>query len=276
MRLHKYIANCGYTSRRRAELLIAAGRVRVNGQVVTEAGAAVEPDRDRVTVNGDRVVPPERLTIILNKLPGFITSTHDTHDRLTVMDLLPRRMREIGVLPVGRLDQDTSGLLILSNDGDLNHRITHPSFEIEKEYLVEVQGGPSAEAFRRAEEGIEIEGVRTGPARVSHVEPLGGTTRFRIVISEGRKRQIKRMFEAVGHPVKDLARVRIGGLMLGKLPPGEWRKLHPTEVEAIIGSRQPREEIHNGGTEYDGRNSPERHGGRTEEDERTDDGEMKE
>lgn len=235
MRLHKYIANCGYTSRRRAELLVAAGRVKVNGQVVTEAGASVDPDRDRVTINGDRVVPPERITIMLHKLPGFITSTHDTHDRLTVMDLLPRRLRELGVLPVGRLDQDTSGLLILTNDGDLNHRITHPRFEIEKEYLVDVRGRPPTEAFRRAEEGIEIDGVRTAPARVSGVEPRAGTTRFRIVISEGKKRQIKRMFEAVGHPVNKLARIRIGGLKLGKLPAGEWRKLHPAEIEAIVG-----------------------------------------
>jgi 23S rRNA pseudouridine2605 synthase len=243
VRLHKYIANCGYTSRRRAELLIAAGRVQVNGRTVTEAGTPVDPESDRVTINGDRIVPPERLTIMLHKLPGIITSTHDTHERLTVMDLLPKRMRELGVMPVGRLDQDTTGLLVLTNDGDLNHRITHPRYEIEKEYVAEVQGRPTTEALHRVEEGIEIDGEKTGPTRVSGVEPLGSTTRLRVVISEGRKRQIRRMLEAVGHPVGSLCRVRIGGLKLGKLPLGEWRKLHPTEIEGLLGKSDRRSAV---------------------------------
>jgi 23S rRNA pseudouridine2605 synthase len=239
VRLHKYIANCGYTSRRRAELLIQAGRVRVNGKVVDEVGVSIEPERDRVTINGDHVTPPERLTIMLHKLPGFITSTHDTHERLTVMDLLPRRMRELGVMPVGRLDQDTTGLLLLSNDGDLNHRITHPRYEIEKEYSVEAAGDVPPEVVRRLETGVELDDGMTAPARVLQVERRAGATRLHLVISEGRKRQVKRMLEAVGYPVKDLCRVRIGGLMLGKLPLGEWRKLHPGEIEAVTGKDGP-------------------------------------
>ncbi len=232
MRLHKFIANCGYTSRRRAELLIQAGRVQVNGHIVRELGSTIDPSKDRVSINGDRIVPPEKMTIMLNKLPGFITSTHDTHDRLTVMDLLPRRMRDLGVMPVGRLDQDTRGLLILTNDGDLNHRITHPRYEIEKEYLVEVEGNPSPDALRRIEDGITIDGEKTAPARILNVELQKSTTRLKVAISEGRKRQIKKMFEAVGYPVISLWRIRIGGLKLGKLAPGEWRKLHPSEIEA--------------------------------------------
>jgi 23S rRNA pseudouridine2605 synthase len=237
VRLHKYIANCGYTSRRRAELLIQAGRVRVNGSMVTEMGFSVNAGTDKVTINGDRITPPERLTIMLHKLPGFISSTHDTHERLTVMDLLPRRMREIGVMPVGRLDLDTTGLLILSNDGDLNHRITHPSYEIEKEYVAEVEGAPRPEAIHRLQSGIPIEGEMTAPARVFDIQTQAGRTRLHVVISEGRKRQIKKMFDAVGHPVLSLARIRVGGLLLGKLHPGDWRKLHPGEVEAILGKK---------------------------------------
>lgn len=194
----------------------------------------IDPGKDRVTVNGDDIMPPERLTIMLHKLPGFITSTHDTHERLTVMDLLPRRMREIGVMPVGRLDQDTTGLLVLTNDGDLNHRITHPRYEIEKEYRVEVQGRPSQEALRNFEDGILIDGEKTAPAKVLEVRPREGTTSIDVVISEGRKRQIKRMFETLGHPVLSLCRVRVGGLRLGKLRPGDWRKLHPGEIQAIV------------------------------------------
>src|SRR5262245_58861696 len=168
VRLHKYIANCGYVSRRRAELLIRAGRVQVNGRTVTEVGTSIYPSRDRVVINSDLVQPPARVTIMLHKLPGFITSTHDTHERLTVMDLLPR-MQELGVKPVGRLDQDTAGLLILTNDGDLDHQLTHPRYEIEKEYGVEVEGKPARAALERVERGIMIEGELTAPARVSDV-----------------------------------------------------------------------------------------------------------
>ncbi len=236
MRLHKFIANCAYCSRRRAELLIEAGRVQVDRRVVTEMGVSVDPRRHRVTVNGDLLSLPEPVTVLLNKLPGFITSTHDTHERLTVMDLLPQRMALHGVNPVGRLDQDTSGLLILTNDGDLNHRITHPSFEIEKEYEVEVKGRPSEAALERVRGGIPIEGEMTAPARVFDPRPGGGTTRLRVVISEGRKRQIKKMFDAIVHPVVELCRVRVGGLQLGDLPAGEWRELAPAEVDSILGS----------------------------------------
>jgi len=238
VRLHKYIANCGYTSRRRAELLIQAGRVLVNDRVVQELGTSIRPGRDRVIINGDLVVPPEKITIMLNKLPGFISSTHDTHDRLTVMDLLPRRMRQLGVVPVGRLDQDTTGLLILTNDGDLNHRITHPRYEIEKEYLVETREKPPVEALRRIETGIFLDGEKTAPARVLEIQPQKTSARLRVVISEGRKRQIKKMFGAVGHPVISLSRIRIGGLKLGKLPVGSWRELQPGEIRALVGKHR--------------------------------------
>jgi len=233
MRLHKYIANCGYTSRRRAELLIQAGRVQVNGKVLTSLGTTIEPEKDVILVNGERIVPPPQLTIAFNKPAGVITSTHDTHDRLTVMDILPRSLRERGVLPAGRLDQDTEGLLVLTNDGDLAHRITHPRYETEKEYEAVVSGSPAREALSRLERGVRIEGELTAPARIASVKPEGGSTRVCIVIHEGKKRQVRRMFEAIGHDVIYLRRVRVGRLVLGDLPLGEWRELTPEDIEAL-------------------------------------------
>ena len=237
MRLHKYIGNCGYTSRRRAELLIQAGRVAVNGKVLTSLGTTIHPGKDVITVNGEEIRPPEPLTIALNKPAGIITSTHDTHDRLTVTDILPRSLVLQGVVPAGRLDQDTEGLLILTNDGDLAHRITHPSFETEKEYEAQVNGAPGPEGLRRLETGVRIEGEMTAPARITSVAPEGAATRVRIVIREGKKRQVRRMFEAIGHPVLHLRRLRIGGLCLGDLPVGEWRALGEGELGLLVGRR---------------------------------------
>jgi pseudouridine synthase len=233
MRLHKFIANCGYTSRRRAELLIQAGRVTVNGKVLTSLGTTIDPRQDTVAVNGDELSLPTPLTVMLNKPAGLITSTHDTHERLTVMDILPRRLRDQGVLPAGRLDQDTEGLLLLTNDGDLAHRITHPRYETEKEYDALVCGAPSASSLRKIETGVRIEGELTAPARVLSALTEGDNTRVSLVIHEGKKRQVRRMFETVGHRVLHLRRVRIAGLSLGDLPVGEWRELDPKDLAAL-------------------------------------------
>ncbi len=241
VRLHKFIANCGYTSRRRAELLIGAGRVRVNGRVATNVGTTIDPDKDTVEVNGETVELPAPVTIMLNKPAGILTSTHDTHDRLTVMDLLPKSLRETGVLPAGRLDQDTEGLLVLTNDGDLGHRITHPRYETEKEYEAVVAGRPSTAKLDRLERGVVIEGRTTAPATVVSVAAADQAgepqTTVHLIIREGRKRQVRLMFRAVGHDVLKLRRVRVGGLKLGKLPCGEWRELRPAELEALLGSQ---------------------------------------
>lgn len=239
MRLHKFIANCGYTSRRRAELLIQAGRVTVNGKVVRGLGAKVRPDRDSVAINGETISLPAPLTIALNKPAGIITSTHDTHERLTVMDLLPRTVQQLGVVPAGRLDQDTEGLLVLTNDGDLGHRITHPRYETEKEYEAVVRGQPSQRALKRLEGGVLLEGERTAPARIAQVEASGGLTTVHIVIREGKKRQVRRMFAAIGHEVVHLSRRRIGRLHLGDLPLGEWRELSSEEIADLVGGPDP-------------------------------------
>lgn len=234
IRIHKYIANCGYTSRRRAELLIQAGRVQVNDRTVSTLGMTIDPKRDSVVINGDLIKLPERVTVLFHKPTGVITSTHDTHDRLTVMDLLPRRFRDTGVVPVGRLDQNTEGLLLLTNDGDLNHQICHPSHEVEKEYLVEVEGHPGREELRRFETGIVIEGRKTAPAQVLSAEAVGKRSRVLVVITEGRKRQVRRMFDALGHPVTYLCRMRVGSLTLGETPLGEWRALEAQEISRIL------------------------------------------
>jgi pseudouridine synthase len=233
MRLHRFIGLCGHTSRRRAELLVEAGRVEVNGKVITRIGSIVNPRRDVVSVNGERIVPPEPLTILFNKPTGIITSTHDTHNRLTVMDLLPGSIVGRGVQPVGRLDLDTEGLLVLTNDGDLSHRVTHPRFETEKEYIALVRGHPAASAVRRLEEGVRIEGQRTAPARIEVIKKLANTTEMRLVIHEGKKRQIRRMYELIDSKVLELKRVRVGDLRLGNLASGTWRKLSNEEIAKL-------------------------------------------
>ena len=234
MRLHRFIAHCGYCSRRRAELLIEAGRVEVNRKVVEVVGSIVNPARDEVRINGEPITAPEPLTILFHKPPGVITSTHDTHNRLTVMDLLPKSVVDRGVLPVGRLDLDTEGLLILTNDGDLSHRITHPSFETEKEYEASLLSQPQRKDLDRLEKGVRIEGALTAPARILSVDRDGSTSRIRIVIHEGKKRQVRRMFEVIGHEVKRLKRVRIGQLLLGNLRASEWRELAAEEIRSLL------------------------------------------
>jgi 23S rRNA pseudouridine2605 synthase len=225
-RLQKVLAQAGVGSRRAAEELIAAGRVKVNGRVA-ELGNRVDPERDRVEVDGVAVgVAPGLVYYLLNKPAGVVTTAADTHGRPTVLDLVPAAPR---VFSVGRLDQSTEGLLLLTNDGDLAHRLTHPSYGVDKEYLAEVEGSPSRGALRRLRDGVDLEDGPTAPARVALVAP----TLIRITIHEGRKRQVRRMFDAVGHPVRRLVRTRIGPISDRRLGPGEWRALDTDEVRTL-------------------------------------------
>jgi 23S rRNA pseudouridine2605 synthase len=226
-RLQKVLAATGYGSRRVCEDLIAAGRVTVNGTVAL-LGRRVDPDVDRVEVDGAPIgVRPGLVYYLLNKPIGVITTARDTHGRQTVLDLVPSDPR---VFSVGRLDVDTEGLLLLTNDGQLANRIAHPSHGIEKEYLVEVRGGPvSAGALRSLREGVELDDGMTAPARVSQPDP--GI--LRLVIHEGRNRQVRRMCEAVGYPVQRLVRTRIGPLVDRSLRPGHWRDLTTDEWRAL-------------------------------------------
>ena len=225
-RLQKVLARSGYGSRRVCDDLIAAGRVRVNGEVA-RLGRRVDVEKDLVEVDGAAVgVRAGLVHYLLNKPRGVVSTASDPQGRPTVVELVPGQPR---VFPVGRLDTDTEGLLVLTNDGELTHRLTHPSFGVEKEYLAEVEGTPAPAAVRRLREGVELEDGITAPARVAVVPPRA----LRIVIREGRNRQVRRMCEAVGHPVVRLVRTRIGPLTDRALTPGEWRALSLPEVRAL-------------------------------------------
>jgi len=224
-RLQKVLARTGFGSRRACEELIADGRVLVNGEVA-QLGARVRPD-DEVAVDGAVIsTKVDGVTYLLNKPAGVVTTANDTHDRPTVVSLVPDEPR---VFPVGRLDLDTEGLLLLTNDGALAHRLSHPSFGVEKEYLVHVRGRPSRSALRRLREGVELDDGLTAPAKVSVMAP----GLLRLTIHEGRNRQVRRMCEAVGHPVLRLARSRIGPIADSRLAPGEWRPLDRSELLAL-------------------------------------------
>ena len=231
-RVHKILARAGVASRRRCEELIEEGRVAVNG-VVVGLGAQLDVSRDIVTIDGAFVpLAPDAVYYVLNKPAGYVTTAHDPEGRPTVVELVPPEPR---VFPVGRLDLDTEGLLLLTNDGELTHRLTHPSFGIEKEYLAEVEGTPSRGALRRLREGVELDDGPTAPAKVSLVPP----NVVRLVIHEGRNRQVRRMCAAIGHPVLRLVRVRIGPIAIGTLAPGSWRALEPSEVLALAAAAHP-------------------------------------
>jgi 23S rRNA pseudouridine2605 synthase len=226
-RLQKTLARAGLGSRRACEELIAAGRVTVDG-VVAGLGRRVDPSAANVEVDGVPVpTAPGLVHYLVNKPAGVVSTAADTHGRSTVVDLVPGEPR---VFPVGRLDLDTEGLLILTNDGALAHRLTHPSFGVAKEYLAEVEGTPSPGAVRALREGVELEDGRTAPAQVAVVAP----SLLRIVVHEGRNRQVRRMCAAVGHPVRRLVRTRIGPVVDRRLAPGSWRSLTLDEVRALL------------------------------------------
>jgi 23S rRNA pseudouridine2605 synthase len=226
-RLQKVLARVGWGSRRTCEDLIVAGRVRVNGEVA-ELGQRIDPDQDLVEVDGAPVgVRPDLVHYLLNKPAGVVTTAKDPQGRPTVMELVPGEPR---VFPVGRLDFETEGLLLLTNDGELANRVAHPRHGVEKEYLAEVDGGAVAPgALRRLRDGVELDDGVTAPARVA--QPSPGV--LRITIHEGRNRQVRRMCEAVGHPVRRLVRVRIGPISDRRLRPGAWRALTAAEVRAL-------------------------------------------
>ena len=225
-RVQKGLARAGFGSRRLCDELIEDGRVTVNGEVAI-LGRRIDPDVDEVAVDGVPVgVRPDLVYYLLNKPRGVITTASDPQGRPTVLSLVPPAPR---VFSVGRLDLDTEGLLLLTNDGGLAHRLTHPRFGVEKEYLARVAGQPTRAALRRLREGIELDDGPTAPARVSLLEP----ELLRVTIHEGRNRQVRRMCEAIGHPVKRLVRVRIGPLADHSLPPAAWRGLTTDEVRAL-------------------------------------------
>ncbi len=224
VRLNAYLARAGVASRRKADELIKSGRVVVNGKL-GELNTFVAKG-DRVEVDGKAIAPQGLAYVLLHKPAGVVTTARDPHGRPTVVELVRHEAR---VVPVGRLDADTTGVLLLTNDGQLAHRLAHPRYEVEKVYEADVEGRPPAEALRRLEEGIELDDGPTAPARARRLSP----SRVELSIHEGRKHQVKRMLEAVGHPVQRLHRSRYAGLDAGDLGPGEWRELTEEEVEGL-------------------------------------------
>lgn len=243
-RLARFLAHAGVASRRHAEDLIAAGRVQVNGVTVREQGSRVEPGRDTVRVDGRLVQALSRqVYILLHKPASYLSTVSDPDGRPTVLDLLPKEMRHLRVYPVGRLDNDTSGLLLLTNDGDFALHLTHPRYALEKHYEALVQGKPGNTALHALRQGVFItedngRKHKTAPARVSPLRHVGENTWLKLSIHEGRKRQVRRMLAVVGLSVLALKRVGIGELTLGTLPEGKWRYLEGEEI-AMLRAEQP-------------------------------------
>jgi len=226
IKLQKYLTSAGVTSRRKVDELIASGRISVNGVIINEFGVKVKTD-DIIRMDGIVIDEPikEKTYIALNKPTGVLTTVYDPQGRPTVMDYVPSDVR---LFPVGRLDYDSSGLLLLTNDGDWTYKLTHPKHETTKTYIASVRGHPSNEALNKLRRGVYIEGRRTSPCKVEVF--LNQPNKLSITIHEGRNRQIRKMLENVGHPVTSLIRTAIGSLELGDLPRGQWRYLTEREV----------------------------------------------
>lgn len=247
VRLQKYLAMAGVASRRHSEELIAAGRVRVNGRIVTEQGVKINPYGDKILLDDKPVILQEKKQyILLYKPVGYLSSVRDDRGRKTVLDLLPGIKERI--YPVGRLDYDTEGLLLLTNDGEFTNLLIHPRHEIEKTYRATVEGLLTPAEVSKIERGIMLEDGMTAPARVNLVSGNAKRSVAEITIHEGRNRQVRRMFAAVGHPVVTLKRERLGNLTLGDLQPGHWRFLSAKEIEDLTQqAKKHRTGISNGG-----------------------------
>lgn len=229
-RLQKYMAKCGVASRRKSEEIISQERVSVNGIIVNQI-VMIEEGLDIVKVDGQIIRPEEKkVYLLLNKPVGVITSVKDQFNRKTVTEILNIDER---VYPVGRLDYDTSGLLLLTNDGDITYKITHPSHEVEKVYLARIKGIPSMEEIESFKNGLEIEDYVTAPSDIEILNRYENSSLAQIKIHEGRNRQVRKMCNAIGHPVLELKRVKMGQIELGGLKPGEWRELTDAEIQYL-------------------------------------------
>ena len=238
-RLQKFLARAGVASRRECETLITAGRVQVNGRVVTTLGTRVRPGLDRIQLDGQAVRTEGAVTVMLHKPAGYITSVADPQGRPVVMSLLPQAGMP-RLFPVGRLDWDTEGLLLLTNDGELANLLTHPRHRVPKVYHAKLKGRMGAEDLGRLLHGVVCDGERLVAASAEFMHPTRENTWVAISVEQGRNRQVRRMCEAIGHPVLKLIRVAVGPLRLGSLPRGQWRPLTPVELTSLAALRQQR------------------------------------
>lgn len=232
VRIQKFLADAGIASRRKAEKYIIQGRISVNDKIVTELGTKIDSEKDIVAFDGNIVKIDKKLVyIMLNKPEGCITTVKDQFDRKTVLEYL----KDVGqkVYPVGRLDYDTSGLLLLTNDGDLTYRLTHPKHNVEKTYIANVETMPTKDELKRFKNGLVIDGRKTAPAKISVIKSKGKLISLKITIHEGRNRQVRKMCSAINHPVKHLKRIAVGNLFLDGLKKGEYRYLNYEEIEYL-------------------------------------------
>lgn len=226
MKLAKFLAHAGVASRRKAEELIAAGKISVNGSTVTNVADRVMPEKDEVSYQGKRVeIPQESVTLLLNKPRGVVSTVKDPDGKPTVMDFIPKEYAHQRLFPVGRLDEDSEGLILLTNDGELAQQLTHPRFETPKKYRVTIGGQLSYNELRRLREGVPLKDARTQPAEVNVIKDSGTSQVIEMVIREGLNRQIRRMMQAVNHPVQRLIRLEMGLYTLGSLKSGHVRKV---------------------------------------------------
>ncbi len=232
IRLQKVLSEAGVASRRASEQLIADGRVEVNGQVVLEQGMRVDPERDTVRVDGSRIPPPRRhVYLVLNKPRGVVSTMDDPQGRPTLAEYVPARL---GLFHVGRLDTETEGLLILTNDGEFGHRLAHPSYEVPKTYLVEVEGMLDNKVLKRLEKGLLLDDGPVQPDKVKLVARHENKSLVSITLHEGRNRIVRRMMDSVGHPVRKLSRTSIGPVRLGQMAPGSTRELTRDELGKLL------------------------------------------
>ncbi len=230
MRLQVFLAHNGVCSRRDAMDIVQAGRVKINGLIVKEPSTPVD-GLEEITVDGQRIGTKEYICVMLNKPAGYTTTKDDIHAERTVMELLPSSMRHLS--PVGRLDRDSEGLLLLTNDGPLAFRLTHPKFHADKTYLVRLKGELTVSKQSKMESGVVVEGKTTTPCRIAEVTYNGSETTFKITLHEGRKRQVRMMAKSVGHHVNYLCRIAMGKLQLGSLPKGQWKILTKEEMRLL-------------------------------------------
>lgn len=232
MRLQKFMATCGVASRRKSEKIILDGRVKVNGKIITELGTKINPEKDIVKVDNKIIELEENdIYILLNKPVGYVTTTKEQFGRKKVLDLI-KGVKE-RIYPVGRLDYDTSGLLILTNDGELTYKLTHPSHEIKKTYIAIVRGVPTKSEIMKLRRGVVIDGYKTSKSEVEILKNYKNKSILKIIIHEGRNRQVRKMCESINHPVIELERVSIEDIQLGNLKVGEWRYLTNEEIKYL-------------------------------------------